>query len=80
MEDLDLQQQLSTFWSLGKWALSLISFSNFFHIFEFSTAGDVMLLLPELPPHHSFAVNLWGIDPRNFLSFCDTKILRQHIF
>ena len=34
----------------------------------------------QLPPHHSFEVNLWGIDPRNFLSFCATKISRQHIF
>ena len=35
-----------------------------------------------IPPRHSFEVNLWGIDPHNynFLSFCDTKISRQHIF
>ena len=33
-------------------------------------------------PHHSFEVNLWGIETHNynFLSFCDTKISRPHIF
>ena len=53
------------FLSIGKWALNLISFTNFFHIFEFPAAGDVILLLPEPPPHHSFEVNLWGIDSRS---------------
>ena len=57
--------QLSIFLSIGKWALNLISFTNFFHIFEFPAAGDVILLLSEPPPHHSFEVNLWGIDSRS---------------
>ena len=33
--------------------------------------------LPPSPPHHSFEVNLWGIDFRNFLRFCSRKVLIQ---
>ena len=36
-------------------------------------------LSSQLPPHHSFEVNLWGIDSRNFLSFCSRKVLKTDL-